>query len=94
MSIKKVLTLLISTCILWACTPKTNIGELIQLRNKYQLEKDILHATLAHRQYELYGNFDAPLFLVATWEETQRENLCNDSIEILNIEIQKYKEAK
>lgn len=89
---KKFLVLLVTICSLVACSNKTDIGELISLRNKYQAEYNLYHATWNLRQFERCGYTDEySSFEEATFEEFQREQICKDSIEILNIEIEKYK---
>ena len=74
-----------------SCTVKTDVGELISLRNKYQAEYNLYHATWNLRQFERLGYSDEYSSFEATFEEFQRERICKDSIEILNIEIEKYK---
>lgn len=76
-----------------SCSKSKDIGKLISLRNEYQAEYDLYHARWDLRLLERYGNVadDDDYFCVATFEEYEREQLCKDSIEILNIEIEKYK---
>ena len=72
-------------------TKHENLDELISLRNKYQAEYNLYHETWNLRQFERRGYTDEYSSFVATFDEIQREQLCKDSIEILNIKIDKYK---
>lgn len=78
----------------FSCTNTKDIGELVSLRDKYQSEYDLYHTKWNLRQFEKYGYTDEYSSFMATFEEFHREQICKDSIEILNIEIKKYKNNK
>ena len=67
--------------------PNLNSGQYIIHENNVHL----IHATWDLRYFERFGCTGEHTSLMATFEECQRERLCKDSIEILNIEIDKYK---
>lgn len=89
-----VMTVILMSATIISCSKQQNISELISLRNQYQNEYNLLQAEWKLRMFKEFGYVDEAYTFFATFEEAQREKVCKDSIEILNIEIERYKNIK
>lgn len=74
------------------CTNKSDIKELISLRNNYQNEYDLLENEWFLRNLNENGKYCDKQYnsLYSTYEEFQRHKTLKDSIEILNVMINNY----
>lgn len=91
---KIIITLAITLGTLFtSCTTKEEkINELVDLKHKYELELEIIERTngISRTVYMEYYQIDEEEYIKEMWNYHLREIIAKDSLEFINIEIQRY----